>query len=290
MEPNRNDRWGLSDVILGYSPRRRNQEKMSHDTEQKDQKRKYTCAHCKRTCASPIWKNSHVEKNPDFQQDPPQKENFENKCQDCNRTFRIPAELRHHRQYICAELKQAEPTQNNIIGTSEEDEARQQERRKESETGTATAETERRVLSRKMTSRKEEGAEAAPGNHLHQRGRPIQPGESRENIKRTLHYNAATETWQCAQCKKQYAEKEAIGAATHVADRTGENRRRMLQQELHSLEENSHLDTDATRIRTLLQYGNAKRGILEKPTEYLQEQEPTPPKPKGNSKTPRTTN
>ena len=101
-----------------------------------------------------------------------------------------------------------------------------------------------------------------------------------------MRYNAATETWKRTQCEKQYAATEACGAAAHVATQREENRRRRLQKEHRAVEENANENTGATRIRTLLKYGNGKWGILGKPAKRPQEQEQTPPTPR-RRKTPR---
>ena len=94
-------------------------------------------------------------------------------------TCSVPAELRQHQQYICADLKQAKTTQNNIIGTTEEDEARQQGSCEETATaaGTVIAETDRQEIFRKMTAHPEEGTEEQTGTRHHQRGRPRKPQE-----------------------------------------------------------------------------------------------------------------
>ena len=89
--------------------------------------------------------------------------------------------------------------------------------------------------------------------------------------------------------RKQYDAKEARGEAVHVEAHTRENRRRRLQQEKPAIKGNAHQNTDAARIRILLQYGNERRGILEKPTQNSPEQEQTQPTPRRNSRAPRIT-
>ena len=70
-------------------------------------------------------KTSHVKKIPGGQQ-VHQRATFGNKCQDCHRTFSAPADLRRHQQYICADIRQITPTQNNTYGTTEEAAQKQQ--------------------------------------------------------------------------------------------------------------------------------------------------------------------
>ena len=143
----------------------------------------------------------------------------------------------------------------NITGATEEDEARQQESCKEKDTGTVI-ESERRELPSEMTERPEEGAEEPPGGHHLQRGRPRRPTESGGNIKGTLHYNAETETWQCAQ-RAKYTAKEARGAETHESS----HKERICDEDNNKNcipSRKSHRNTGAERIRTLLQYGNGE--------------------------------
>ena len=83
----------------------------------------------------------------------------------------------------------------------------------------------------------------------------------RENAKGTLRYEQETQTWQCAQCGRKYAAADARGATTHVEAHTGANEKKRRQREQQVLQYHAHRNADEVRIRTLLQYGQEKRGI-----------------------------
>ena len=212
MELNRDDRKKLVEIMLEYPPGRRSQEQTGRETDQQDQKRKYTCLNCKRTFSAPTGKRNHVKRNHACRQ-VHQKETFGGRCQDRNRTFRAPSELRQNQLYICADLKRPNPTQSTPDGATGEEEAEgQQESRGEIETRAGGTEMMPREISGEMAARPAKGEEEKPHNRHSTRGKPRKPKESKENNNGSLRCNAETEKWQCAQCGKQYAETDARGA------------------------------------------------------------------------------
>ena len=120
----------------------------------------------------------------------------------------------------------------------------------------------------------EETTTTQPGNNTHVGGRPRQPKESGGNSKGTLRYEAETRTWKCAKCDKKYAEKDARGAASHVATRTRTNQK-IGKQEQQITRPNAYQNSDETRLRTLARYGAERRGASEKdaPEEFADAQE-----------------
>ena len=115
------------------------------------------------------------------------------------------------------------------------------------------------------TTSTEEGTTTIhPGNNYHVSGRPRKPKESGENAKGTLIYEAETRTWQCAQREKKYAEKDAREGASNVETHTRTNMTIRRQQEQQIIQENAYRNSDETRLRTLLHYGEEKRGTLKK--------------------------
>ena len=201
---------------------------------------------------------------------------IENRCADCDQTFKAPADIRRHPQHLCADMGGTMHTQNNSTATSEEAETTMgthQCRRKsanpgQTEVGEAweTRSIAPRTTYARMTET--EKAKEQPENNHHVRGRPRQHKESRENAKGALKLDAETETWQCAKCEKKYASSDARGAATHVANHTRENQNRRRRQEQQILQENAYRNTDETWIRTFLQYGRATRNIREAHIEH----------------------
>ena len=91
-----------------------------------------------------------------------------------------------------------------------------------------TRRSEPSMANKKLTE--EESAMGKPENNHHVRGRPRQPEESGASANGTLRYEAEAETWQCAQCEKEYAETDAGGAAAHVATHTKANQKKRRQQ------------------------------------------------------------
>ena len=63
--------------------------------------------------------------------------------------------------------------------------------------------------------------------------------------------------------RKKYAATDARGEAEHVATHTRTNKKIRRQQEQQTLHENADQNSDEARLRTLLQYGQEKRRILE---------------------------
>ena len=126
MELNRDDRGKLAEITIEYPPGRRNQGRTIQEEGQRGRKRKYICLNCARTCRTPIGKGNQVKRNPERRQVRRQ-ETCEDICQSWNMSFRAPAELRLHLQYVCADLKQTEPTQN-APGETTEEESRQRRR------------------------------------------------------------------------------------------------------------------------------------------------------------------
>ena len=88
-------------------------------------------------------------------------------------------------------------------------------------------------------------------------GRPRKRKESRRNTNGEIRYNAKTETWKCAQRGGIYSSNESRGAASHVAVRTREIRRRRLLQEEHVI---VGMPTETKKKQKLEPYYNTEQG------------------------------
>ena len=94
------------------------------------------------------------------------------------------------------------------------------------------------------------------GCYRHIQGRSRQPGESAENAKWAIRYNAETEIWKRSQRGKQITAEERRGSSLHVWARARKQESTHTERK-HALEQCANKNTDAAILRTLLQYVDA---------------------------------
>ena len=89
--------------------------KSSHGLTQQEgtlpgQKWKFTRLNCRRPFCAPIGKTNNIKQKPECQ-NVSRRETFENKCQDCGRTFNEPVNLGERQKFVCSDLRRTMQTQ-----------------------------------------------------------------------------------------------------------------------------------------------------------------------------------
>ena len=102
----------LAELMLEYPTKEEQLEGKNNQGEQTGEKRIFTCLNCKRTYDTIGGKLNHLRYNEKCRK-APQRETFENKCQECGRQFTSPCRLKEHHKYIC--------TQQETDGEEEEE-------------------------------------------------------------------------------------------------------------------------------------------------------------------------
>ena len=90
----------LAELMLEYPTKEEQLELENNQDEQIGEKRIFTCLHCEEKYNTIGGKLNHLRYNEKCRE-APQRENFENKCQECGRQFASPCRLKEHQKYIC---------------------------------------------------------------------------------------------------------------------------------------------------------------------------------------------
>ena len=136
----------------------------------------------------------------------------ESKCRECLRGFRGPAELREHRQYVCADQSRNAPMPENANQENAHQEIESDRKRHRQEPEEENAKTNTHDISNVQQDAINSTGKAAEYAHIP--GQPRKPRESRGNANGTLTYEMETEKWRCTKMRdgkqrtQQYVQKK----------------------------------------------------------------------------------
>ena len=124
LELDDNQRKQLAGLMLEYPTKEEQQDQENNQEEQTGAKRIFTCLRCEEMFNTVGGKLNHL-KNNEKCREVPQRENFGNKCRECERLFTSPCRLKEHQKYICTQQETEEEEKetnetNNLENAKEE--------------------------------------------------------------------------------------------------------------------------------------------------------------------------
>ena len=112
MELNREDRKQMAELTLEYPPGGRSQELTQQEETPPERKRGYTRLDVSRPFRSEIGKFNRTKRHPECKNASLQ-ETCENQRDDCSRAFKSPVNLRGNQKFVCADIREKPPAQEN---------------------------------------------------------------------------------------------------------------------------------------------------------------------------------
>ena len=110
----------LAELMLEYPTKEEQPELENNQDEQIREKRIYTCLNCEKKYDTIGGKLNHLRYNIKCRE-VPQREKFENKCQECGRQFKSPSCLKEHQKYMCTQQETDEEDEEEERETNEKD-------------------------------------------------------------------------------------------------------------------------------------------------------------------------
>ena len=159
----RSSKKTTSRANAGIPNKRRTARRKNNQGEQTGKQRISTCLNCEKTYDTIGGKLNHLRYNEKCRK-APQRETFENKCQECGRQFTSPCRLKEHHKYICTQQETDEEEEERETNEKDNHENQNQnmpicdeetrEREKSPKTSTEEAEKEETDSERKRNNTK----------------------------------------------------------------------------------------------------------------------------------------